>query len=78
MHNKDSLYMRIAEQYSRESHAVRAKVGACLVTPRGVVLGGYNGTPSGTDNTCEYSDQTALCWDGNKWNYLLVTKEEGF
>lgn len=53
MKNEDSLYLGIAYLYAKQSRAVRRKVGACLVTPSGVVLGGYNGTPSGWDNLCE-------------------------
>lgn len=49
----DSLYLGIAHLYAKRSKAKRKQVGACLVTPDGVVLGGYNGTPSGWDNTCE-------------------------
>lgn len=49
----DSLYMGVAILHSQLSKARRAKVGACLVTPHGVVLGGYNGTPRGMDNNCE-------------------------
>ena len=50
----DSLYMGVAILHSQLSKARRTKVGACLVTPHGVVLGGYNGTPRGMDNNCEH------------------------
>jgi deoxycytidylate deaminase len=36
----DELYMNIALQYAKYSKAQRKKVGACLVTSNGVVLGG--------------------------------------
>lgn len=49
----DGLYMNIALGYARLSKAKRKQVGACLVTNAGVILGGANGTASGTDNTCE-------------------------
>jgi dCMP deaminase len=49
----DGLYMGIALGYSQLSKAKRAKVGACLVTKNSVVLGGYNGSAQGLDNTCE-------------------------
>jgi dCMP deaminase len=55
----DSLYMGIAIQYSKLSKAKRKQVGACLVTEHGVVLGGYNGTPTGCSNECEM-DATGL------------------
>lgn len=62
----DRLYMNIAHEYSKLSHARRLQVGACLVTKQGVTLSGYNGTPSGYDNDCEYIAE------GGK----LVTKDE--
>lgn len=49
----DSVYIGTALLHARLSKAVRKQVGACLVTPSGTTLTGYNGTPSGTDNTCE-------------------------
>ena len=52
----DKLYMQLAQSYANMSKAIRAKVGAILVTNTGVVIPGYNGTPSGTDNSCEYID----------------------
>lgn len=46
-------YLSIAELYSKESKAKRAKVGAVLVLETGVLIPGYNGTPSGWSNACE-------------------------
>jgi dCMP deaminase len=37
------------------SHCVRAKVGAIAVKDDRVLSMGFNGTPSGYDNTCEYT-----------------------
>lgn len=54
--NLDKTYMNFAIDMSSNSKAIRAKVGAVLVTKQGVVLTGYNGTPSGTDNSCEMFD----------------------
>ena len=51
----DSVYMGTALLHARLSKAVRKQVGACLVTHSCTTLTGYNGTPSGTDNTCEDS-----------------------
>lgn len=62
----DSVYMGVALLHARLSKANRAKVGAVLVTAHGVTLTGFNGTPAGTDNDCEYLDTS-----GN-----LVTKPE--
>lgn len=49
----DKLYMQIAESYASISKAVRKRVGACLVTSQGSILGGVNGTARGSDNACE-------------------------
>lgn len=49
----DGLYIGIAMQYAKLSKAVRAQVGACLVTEQGVVLGGVNGGVIGGSNACE-------------------------
>jgi dCMP deaminase len=49
----DRLYMQIAESYAGISKAIRKRVGACLVTSQGSILGGTNGTARGSDNACE-------------------------
>lgn len=51
----DSVHMQTALLHASLSKAVRKKVGAVLVTKQGVVLTGYNGTPSGYTNQCENS-----------------------
>lgn len=46
-------YMDSAIRAAQMSHAVRAQVGAAVVTKsRGIYIG-YNGTPEGMDNCCE-------------------------
>lgn len=49
----DDLYMGTALLYGRLSRAIRAKVGAVLVTSQGIIIGGVNGTASGRSNNCE-------------------------
>lgn len=49
----DNLYMQIAESYAGISKALRKRVGACLVTSQGSILGGTNGSARGSDNVCE-------------------------
>lgn len=44
---------------ANESKAVRRKVGAILVLPTGLISIGWNGTPAGFDNVCEWQ-----CEDG--------------
>lgn len=52
----DNLYMDIAERVSQMSYASRAKVGAVLTSHNNIISYGWNGTPAGDDNTCEYID----------------------
>lgn len=49
----DNFYLRVAENAALLSHAQRAKVGAVLVKDDNILAFGYNGTPTGADNTCE-------------------------
>lgn len=49
----DETYMGTALLHARLSKAIRAQVGAVLVTSQGVTLTGYNGTPAGLSNECE-------------------------
>jgi dCMP deaminase len=49
----DETYMGTAMLHARLSKALRAQVGAVLVTKQGVTLTGYNGTAVGRPNDCE-------------------------
>lgn len=49
----DLVYMQTALLHASLSKAVRAKVGAVLVTQQGVCLTGFNGGYPGDDNICE-------------------------
>lgn len=57
--------MAAAGVYSNLSHAERLKVGAVITKDDRIISIGYNGTPSGLDNTCEIEK-----------NGKLVTKQE--
>jgi dCMP deaminase len=48
-----SLYMDIAARISQMSFADRLKVGSILVKDNRILSYGWNGTPSGWDNSCE-------------------------
>jgi dCMP deaminase len=53
-HNKwDTAHMEAAEVYANLSTAKRLKVGAVIVKDHRIISIGYNGMPSGWDNTCE-------------------------
>lgn len=58
------LYMDIAFRLSQMSYANKLKVGCVIVKDKRIISMSWNGTPSGTDNTCEYE------FNGN-----LVTKD---
>jgi len=49
----DKAYLRIAKEWSTLSHCQRKKVGAIIVKDRTIISDGYNGTPSGFENSCE-------------------------
>ena len=50
--------MEVAKTYSMLSAASRAKVGCIIVKNDRIISIGYNGTPSGWENTCEVDDKT--------------------
>lgn len=55
MTKKDKRYLRMAFIWAENSHAIRLQVG-CLIVKDGVIISdGYNGTPSGFPNICEYA-----------------------
>lgn len=66
--------MNAAEQYGNLSSARRLKVGAVIVKEDRIISIGYNGTPGGWDNNCEYKDY-CLSKDFNG-NYFPGTEEE--
>lgn len=68
----DETYMGTALLHARLSKAIRAQVGAVLVTSQGVTLTGYNGTPKGLPNECETEEYD----DWRRTHFHLVTKPE--
>ena len=50
----DQTYMRMAKELAKLSYAERKKVGCLVVKDTQIISEGYNGTPKGFDNTCEY------------------------
>lgn len=53
MRTFDKSYLDIAEVWSKNSRARRAKVGAIIVKDNMIISDGFNGTPSGFENECE-------------------------
>jgi len=60
----DRAYLRMALEWAKLSHCRRRQVGALIVKDGQIIADGYNGTPSGFDNTCEDCD-------GNTHWYVL-------
>jgi dCMP deaminase len=50
----DQTYMAMAEELSKLSYANRKKVGCLIVKDTQIISEGYNGTPKGFSNECEY------------------------
>lgn len=61
------IYMNLADEISSLSQAERNKVGCLIVKDNSIVSFGFNGMPSGFENTCEVLDKKT-----NK----LITKTE--
>ena len=49
----DKAYLRMASEWAKLSHCKRKQVGAIVVKDRAIISDGYNGTPTGFDNSCE-------------------------
>jgi len=56
----DLAYLRMAREWSLLSHCVRKKVGAIIVKNGMIISDGYNGTPTGFNNSCEGDDGQTL------------------
>ena len=82
-------YMDVAKRFALLSPAKKLQVGAIIVKDDRIVSIGYNGTPAGWDNDCEYKEYPDK-WSGrheyvdldypskdsNGNYYRLVTKDE--
>ncbi len=60
LHKYDKAYLRIAREWGQLSYCQRKKVGAIIVKDRMIISDGYNGTPSGFQNSCEDPDGLTL------------------
>ena len=65
----DKTYIEMAESWARLSKARRKQVGCLIVKDGTIIADGYNGTPSGFDNDCEYIDEKSF-------DDELITKPE--
>lgn len=60
-HSLDKTYLKMALEWAQLSKAKRKKVGCLIVKDEMIISDGYNGTPRGFDNQCEYQDPK-LCF----------------
>tara|TARA_R100000808_G_C2138645_1_gene146657 strand:+ start:320 stop:757 length:438 start_codon:yes stop_codon:yes gene_type:complete len=65
----DKTYISMAHTWSSLSRARRKKVGCLIVKDGTIISDGYNGTPRGFDNNCEYEDPKSF-------DNSLITKPE--
>jgi dCMP deaminase len=49
----DKRYLRMAAVWAENSYCKRRQVGALIVKDKMIISDGYNGTPSGFENSCE-------------------------
>lgn len=56
----DARYMRMARIWAENSYCVRRKVGALIVKDKMIISDGYNGTPGGFENVCEWAPEEAI------------------
>ena len=57
----DKVYMKMAKEWAKLSHANRLKVGSLIVKDGMIISDGFNGTPTGFDNRCE-DDSNETHW----------------
>ncbi len=50
----DDYFLDVALRTAQMSYAKRLQVGSVAVKERRIILCGFNGTPAGSDNNCEY------------------------
>ena len=68
----DITYLKMADEWAQLSKAKRRKVGCLIVRDGQIISDGYNGTPAGFDNACEFVNEGFLDQAENK----LQTKPE--
>lgn len=49
----DITYLKMAIIWGKRSHCTRKKVGCLIVKDKTIISDGYNGTPTGFENSCE-------------------------
>lgn len=79
-------YAKIAQVCAENSKATKLKVGAIIVKDKQIISDGFNGTPSGFDNTCEANicngssnelcyHEAHLCIPGSMCNHIQCSRK---
>lgn len=68
-------YMDTAKRFAQLSTAKRLQVGAIVVKDDRIISIGYNGTPPGWDNNCEYTIDDAMGYDTGKTKPEVIHAE---
>lgn len=75
----DRLYLRMAFIWAENSYAIRRQVGCLIVKNNSIISDGYNGTPSGFPNVCEYAvgpdEGQSYCTSDNRDEILELSKK---
>ena len=71
----NKTFMQIAYDIANESKAIKRKVGAIIVKDNNIIAVGYNGTPSGFDNSCEEECCKGVAGAGTYKNHLITRPE---
>lgn len=78
----DSLYLRMAFIWAENSYAIRRQVGCLIVKNNSIISDGYNGTPSGFPNVCEYAvdpdDEGQSYCTSDNWDDILACHLKGY
>ena len=57
----DVAYLKMAKEWAKLSYCKRKQVGALIVKGKMIISDGYNGTPTGFENSCE-DDENYTKW----------------
>ncbi len=73
----DLAYINMAAEWSKLSHCSRKQVGALIVKDGMIISDGYNGTPTGFENSCELDGLTKWYVIHGEANAILKCARHG-
>ena len=68
-------FMRVADETATLSYAKRLQVGCVIVKDNRILSIGYNGTPTGWDNCCEYTIDDGMGYNTGKTKPEVIHAE---